>query len=89
MKVDWRTHPNNIGHYYSPGCFRCHDGEHVSADGKVIPKDCNTCHSVLAQSETQLPVTASAPSIAFKHPVDIGDLTQMTCSDCHTGAAMQ
>jgi hypothetical protein len=26
MKVDWRTHPNNIGHFYTPGCFRCHDG---------------------------------------------------------------
>jgi hypothetical protein len=89
MKVDWRTHPNNVGHYYFPGCFRCHDGEHVSADGKVIPKDCNTCHSVLAQTETKLPVTANAPSIGFKHPVDIGDLSQMTCSDCHTGAAMQ
>jgi nitrate/TMAO reductase-like tetraheme cytochrome c subunit len=88
MKVDWRTHPNNIGHYYFPGCFRCHDGDHVSADGKVIPKDCNTCHSVLAQSETQLPVTATAPSQPFKHPVDIGDLSQVTCSDCHTGAGM-
>lgn len=88
MKVDWRTHPNNIGHYYSPGCFRCHDGQHVSEDGKVIPKNCNICHSVLTQSETQLPVTATTPTNTFKHPVDIGDLTQATCSDCHTGAAL-
>jgi hypothetical protein len=22
MKTDWRTHPNNIGHFI-PGCFRC------------------------------------------------------------------
>ena len=29
MKVDWRTHPNNVGHYYFQGCFRCHDGNHV------------------------------------------------------------
>jgi len=21
----------------------------------------------------------------FQHPVDIGDLTQVSCSDCHTG----
>lgn len=89
MKVDWRTHPNNVGHYYFPGCFRCHDGQHVSQDGKVIPKDCKTCHSVLAQSQTELPVTARAPSTGFQHPVDLGDLTQVTCSDCHTGAAMQ
>lgn len=49
MKVDWRTHTNNIGHLYTPGCFRCHAGQHVSTDGKVIPKDCTTCHTVLAQ----------------------------------------
>jgi nitrate/TMAO reductase-like tetraheme cytochrome c subunit len=89
MKVDWKTHPNNIGHYYFNGCFRCHDGQHVSSDGKVVPKDCNTCHSVLRQTQTQLPVTATAPSVPFQHPVDIGDITQMNCSDCHTGAAMQ
>src|SRR6185436_3124974 len=27
MKVDWRTHPDNIGHFYSVGCFRCHDDQ--------------------------------------------------------------
>lgn len=88
MKVDWRTHPNNVGHYYFPGCFRCHDGQHVSADGKVISKDCNTCHSVLAQSDTRMPVTTT-PSVGFKHPIDLGDLTQVNCSDCHTGGSMQ
>lgn len=88
MKVDWRTHPNNIGHYYFQGCFRCHDGQHVSADGKVIPKSCNTCHTVLSQTETQLPVTQTTPAVAFKHPIDLGDLTQVNCSDCHTGGAM-
>src|SRR3954465_6932610 len=35
MKLNWQTHPNNLGHYYYPGCFRCHDGQHVSADGRV------------------------------------------------------
>src|SRR5581483_4572860 len=43
MKIDWKTHPNNIGHFYYPGCFRCHDGQHVSKDGKVISRDCNVC----------------------------------------------
>ncbi len=88
MKVDWRTHPNNIGHYYFPGCFRCHDGRHVSADGKVIPKSCDTCHSVLAEVPTQKPVTTTTAPGGFTHPVDIGDLQSVTCSDCHTGAAM-
>jgi hypothetical protein len=87
MKVDWRTHPNNIGHFYAPGCFRCHDGQHVSKDGKVIPKDCNTCHTVLAQSQSGVPLIRHEVGVPFEHPVDIGDLTQVTCSDCHTGGA--
>jgi hypothetical protein len=86
MKVDWRTHPNNIGHFYTPGCFRCHDGQHVSSDGKVIPKDCSSCHTVLAQLESGVPLIRHEEGVPFKHPVDIGDLTQVTCSDCHTGA---
>ena len=51
MKVNWKTHPNNIGHFYFQGCFRCHDGNHVSKDGKVISKDCNSCHTVIEQVE--------------------------------------
>jgi nitrate/TMAO reductase-like tetraheme cytochrome c subunit len=84
MKLNWQTHPNNIGHFYFNGCFRCHDGQHVSPEGKVVRKDCNICHSILEQQEgdTRL-ITMEGAS--FQHPVDIGDLTQVTCSDCHTG----
>jgi hypothetical protein len=85
MKVDWKTHPNNIGHLYTPGCFRCHDGQHVSSDGKVIPKNCSVCHTVLAQLESGTPLIQREPGVPFRHPVDIGDLTQVTCSDCHSG----
>jgi len=46
MKVTWGTYLNNIGHMDSPGCFRCHDGSHTSADGRTIPNDCNTCHEL-------------------------------------------
>ena len=49
MKHDWRQYPDHIGHMYSPGCFRCHDGKHVSEDGKVLSRDCNTCHTIVAQ----------------------------------------
>lgn len=87
MKVDWRTHPNNIGHFYSPGCFRCHDGQHVSAGGKVVPKDCDACHTVLAELQSGTPLMRREPGVPFQHPVDIGDLTQVICSDCHTGGA--
>jgi len=84
MKVNWKTHPNNIGHFYFQGCFRCHDGNHVSKDGKVISKDCNACHTVLEQQESGTKI-ASLPVQTFKHPVDIGDLTNVNCSDCHNG----
>jgi hypothetical protein len=33
------------------GCFRCHDGNHTSADGRTIKGDCDTCHTILAQDE--------------------------------------
>ncbi len=45
MKVSASTYPDNIGHQRSPGCFRCHDGKHVSSDGKVIQQTCGTCHT--------------------------------------------
>ncbi len=28
MKVKWGTYPNNIGHNFFNGCFRCHDDNH-------------------------------------------------------------
>ena len=84
MKLNWQTHPNNLGHYYSPGCFRCHDGQHVSADGKIVGKDCNQCHTLMSETEGTASASA-APPPAFQHPVDIGDLTQVNCADCHTG----
>jgi hypothetical protein len=51
MKVGWGVHPNNIGHNDAPGCFRCHDGSHVSADGQAISNDCSACHGLLAVEE--------------------------------------
>jgi hypothetical protein len=51
MHVTWGVHPNNLGHNDSPGCFRCHDGSHTSADGQTITNDCAACHQVLAAGE--------------------------------------
>lgn len=45
MNVKWGTYPNHIGHVDTPGCFRCHDDEHKSKDGKVIRQDCALCHN--------------------------------------------
>jgi hypothetical protein len=52
LKVTWGTYPNNLGHTDFPGCFRCHDGSHSTADNVSITQDCNTCHEPLAMGET-------------------------------------
>jgi hypothetical protein len=52
MKVKWNTYPNHIGHQESPGCFRCHDNKHKTADGEKIGKKCSTCHNVVADEES-------------------------------------
>jgi hypothetical protein len=83
MKVDWQTHPNNIGHYYSQGCFRCHDGKHVSKAGKIIRSECNICHETLDQKAGE--ITINGKGGAFEHPGFFGDITKYKCTDCHTG----
>jgi hypothetical protein len=46
MNVTFGTYANNIGHVDSPGCFRCHDDDHKSKDGKAIGQECETCHAI-------------------------------------------
>ncbi len=85
MQVDWRTYPDNIGHLYSPGCFRCHEGRHVNQEGKAISHACNTCHLFLN------PVTVEGkPNVIqkgeFVHPYKLqGSHRALQCSACHTG----
>jgi len=87
MKVSWAEYPNHIGHKITAGCFRCHDGEHVSESGKRISKDCDTCHTILAQGPgKELPEFTSS-GLEFKHPEDIGDDWKTArCDTCHTGS---
>jgi nitrate/TMAO reductase-like tetraheme cytochrome c subunit len=80
MKTSWETHPNNIGHLYSDGCFRCHDGEHVTNTGKLISNDCSICHTVL--SDSARPATNLKP-LMVQHPVDLGGLADRKCETCH------
>jgi hypothetical protein len=53
MKITWGTYVNNIGHTDFPGCFRCHDELHATADKKTITQDCTACHNPLAVDEKQ------------------------------------
>jgi hypothetical protein len=88
MKVRWDIYPENIGHFIFPGCFRCHDEQHQSPDGKLISKNCTQCHTISAQGKPGALAFADVPDgLEFQHPEDIGDAwRQMPCSDCHKGA---
>jgi len=46
MNIGWDTYPDHIGHDRSPGCFRCHAGDHATADGEKISDDCEACHTI-------------------------------------------
>ncbi|MGB5845393.1 MAG: c-type cytochrome domain-containing protein, partial [Anaerolineales bacterium] len=89
---DWTTHPNNIGHNDSAGCFRCHSGQHLNADEEAIRLECNLCHSI--------PVVAGPGDFVSEIEISSGpepethtnanwitlhrDLFDPSCSNCHT-----
>ncbi len=52
LEVTWGTYPNNLGHADYPGCFRCHDDSHATADKKTITQDCGACHNAIAVEES-------------------------------------
>ncbi|MDA1275055.1 MAG: NapC/NirT family cytochrome c [Verrucomicrobia bacterium] len=86
MKADWRAYPDNIGHKDWLGCFRCHDGEHKTADEKQVIKanDCNACHTILAQGKGDAISQLSAGGLEFTHPEEGWE--GFKCNDCHTGS---
>ena len=84
MKASWQTYPDHIGHKDWPGCFRCHDGLHKTANGKrsIKANDCNACHTILAQGSGAELDQMTPNGQKFKHP---GDEVEGGCNDCHTG----
>ena len=87
MHARWDAYPDNIGHLVSPGCFRCHDGQHTSAAGKAISRDCAVCHTIIEQGPPGA-LEKNTDGLPFRHPVDIGDMWQeMNCYECHTGGS--
>jgi nitrate/TMAO reductase-like tetraheme cytochrome c subunit len=88
MKVRWNVYPNNIGHMEFMGCFRCHNDNHATVQGRVIKKDCNQCHYINAQGPpNKLEVSSINAFLKFLHPdKDSGEAwKEMACVECHTG----
>ncbi len=85
MKVDWRTYPDDIGHFIFDGCFRCHDNKHMREDKTAIRKDCTVCHEflqALPPSRGESTYQESVPD----HPYKLeGIHAILNCSQCHTG----
>jgi hypothetical protein len=86
MKVSWKSYATNIGHRTWPGCFRCHDGKHVTRDGKRLTRECSTCHTMPQRSALQ-PLAAAPASQPFEswHPLELkGKHAELLCNVCHT-----
>jgi len=86
MRVRWDVYPSYLGHLESNGCSRCHNGNHSTADNRVISRDCNLCHEIAAQGPPDnMEISSTFGGLEFRHPVDIGDDWKTTlCSDCHS-----
>ncbi len=85
MAVKWTAYPNHIGHMETNGCFRCHNDRHTSESGKVISRDCDLCHNIVAQgTDTEMQISNSFNPLEFRHPIEINDEWRTKlCSDCH------
>ena len=86
MKVKWSAYPNHIGHLEFNGCFRCHNNNHSTEDGRTIPMDCNLCHSIVAQGtpDSMQVIKGLDESLEFFHMDDPdGNWKDGLCSDCH------
>jgi nitrate/TMAO reductase-like tetraheme cytochrome c subunit len=91
MDVSWDTHPSNVGHEESAGCFRCHDGKHLNDQDESIRIECNLCHSIpigerpdgsvpsLPVEEAFEPESHSDSIWLAKHRFAFDD----TCAGCH------
>jgi hypothetical protein len=85
MKVDWRTYPDNIGHWIFPGCYRCHDGKHINQRGEPISHDCHVCHTFLNPVDKERGDEFLEEG-EFIHPMKLeGSHAELRCDLCHTG----
>ncbi len=64
--LTWKDFPNNVGHFDSPGCFRCHDGKHMNEKGEAVRLQCTLCHA-LPQVERENGQRSVASTVAPGH----------------------
>ncbi|MGB2965755.1 MAG: NapC/NirT family cytochrome c [Anaerolineales bacterium] len=94
QKSDWTSHPDNIGHENSPGCFRCHDGQHLNPDNEAIRLECNLCHAIPVVSEAgdfltviELSTGPEPESHLNTNWISLHHLVfEPSCGNCHTMA---
>lgn len=92
QKIDWTTHPNNLGHFDSPGCFRCHDGKHLNELDQAVRLECNLCHAIPVVSDPEDFVTTLEISNGPEPESHLNanwislhnQAIDFTCSNCHT-----
>ena len=89
--ITWESFPNHSGHKDFSGCFRCHDGKHVSKEGQAIPLECNLCHTIpvtvnKGDSPPEIPVASLSqpashlePGFIFDHRIRANE----ECTACH------
>jgi hypothetical protein len=89
--ISWEDFRDNGKHDVAAGCFRCHDGKHLSADGESIRLHCNICHSVpetvaagdrapqIPLSYVQEPDSHLATNFVADHRFQASD----ACAECH------
>lgn len=91
MGASWTSHPDNLGHRDSAGCFRCHDGKHVNQANETIRIECNLCHSIPVKDleSGATPYMALEESYEPKSHVDSNWIARHrfefdnTCQGCH------
>lgn len=85
MRADAGMYPNYIGHLESEGCFRCHSGRHKTAKGETISKNCEICHTIIAQGSIgNINNAYLNSSLQFVHPTQISEKWKTeVCSGCH------
>jgi len=89
--VTWESFPDNGGHRIFPGCFRCHDGKHLTAGGESIRLHCNICHAIpvtvgatgkvpeMPMGSVQEPASHLETNFIANHRTRVDD----SCAACH------